>query len=194
VRIGVFGGTFDPPHVGHLILAADAIDSLRLDRLIFVPAATQPFKVDSPAIASGADRLEMLRLAVGDAPEYAVEDAEIRREGLSYTVDTLEEIARKNAGAELFLLVGQDTLASFSGWKRPERIRELATLAVMQRSGSTAGEGRAREDVKAISTRRIDVSSTEIRERLASGRSIRGFVAEPVERFIAARGIYRARV
>jgi len=194
VRIGVFGGTFDPPHVGHLILAADAIDSLRLDRLIFVPAATQPFKADSPAVASGADRLEMLRLAVGGDPRYAVEDTEIRREGLSYTVETLEGIARQNAGAELFLLVGQDTLAGFSGWKRPARIRELATLAMMQRSGTTTEESRAPEGVAAISTRRVDVSATEIRERLASGKSIRGFVAEPVERFIAARGLYRTRV
>jgi nicotinate-nucleotide adenylyltransferase len=194
VRIGVFGGTFDPPHVGHLILAADAIDSLRLDRLIFVPAGLQPFKVDSPAIASGSDRVEMLRLAAGDDHRYAVEDTEIRREGLSYTVDTLEEIARKNVEAQLFLLVGQDTLAGFDGWKRPARIRELATLAVMQRAGSDSGEARGPAGVMAISSRRVDVSSTEIRDRLAAGRSIRGFVAEPVERFIAARGLYGKRV
>ncbi len=193
VRIGVFGGTFDPPHVGHLILAADAIDSLRLDQLIFVPAAMQPFKVDAPAIAAGPDRVEMLRLAVDGDPRYSVDDTEIRREGLSYTVDTLEEIAGRNAGAELFLLVGADTLAGFDSWRNPARIRQLAKLAVMQRAGSTerAEEGR---DIVAISTRRVDVSSTEIRERLASGRSIRGFVAEPVERFITARGLYRTRV
>ena len=193
MRIGVFGGTFDPPHVGHLILAADAIDSLRLDRLIFVPAGVQPFKVDSPAIASGGERVEMLRLAVGDDPRYMVEDTEIRREGLSYTVDTLEEIARKNVEAELFLLVGQDTLAGFDGWKNPARIRELATLAVMQRSGSDPAESRGSVGAMAISGRRVDVSSTEIRQRLASGRSIRGFVAEPVERLIAARGLYGKR-
>lgn len=191
VRIGVFGGTFDPPHVGHLILAADAIESLRLDRLIFVPAATQPFKAEAPAMAPGPDRLEMLRLAIADDSRYAVADTEIRRKGLSYTVDTLEEIARSNAGSELFLLLGEDTLAGFDGWKRPDRIRELATLAVMQRAG--ADEVRARGAI-AISTRRVDVSSTEIRERLATGKSIRGFVAEPVERFIAARGLYRTRV
>lgn len=178
------------------MLAADAIDSLRLDRLIFVPASVQPFKANSPAIASGADRLEMLRLAVGDDPRYAVEDTEIRREGLSYTVETLEDIARRNAGAKLFLLVGQDTLAGFSGWKQPARIQELATLAVMQRSGAAAaaGQGRAPDGVAEISTRRVEVSSTEIRDRLGSGKSIRGFVAEPVERFIAARGLYRTRV
>lgn len=188
MRVGVFGGTFDPPHVGHLILAADACDTLQLDRLIFVPAAAQPFKVGTPAIATPEERLEMVRLAAGDDSRYGVEDAEIRREGLSYTVDTLEEIARRNPGAELFLLIGQDTLAGFAGWKNPGRIRALATLAVMQR----AGDPRATpEGARSISTRRVDVSSTEIRERLAAGKSIRGFVPEPVERFIATRGLYR---
>lgn len=191
MRIGVFGGTFDPPHIGHLILAADAVDALRLDKLIFVPAWAQPFKVDTPAVADAADRLEMVRLAVGGDPRYAVEDTEIRREGLSYTVDTLEEIARRNTKAELFLLIGQDTLEGFSGWKRPDRIRELAKLALMTRSVPNSDTAVAVKGVVTISTRRVDVSSTEIRERLASGKSIKGFVPEPVERFIAARGLYR---
>jgi nicotinate-nucleotide adenylyltransferase len=190
VRIGVFGGTFDPPHVGHLILAADACDALRLDRLIFVAAAAQPFKVDTPAVAGAADRLEMLRLSVGDDTRYTVDDTEIRRGGLSYTVDTLEEIARRNAGAELFLLIGQDMLDGFSGWKKPARIRELATLAVMQRAGSEGQEKQAAKGTVAVSTRRVDVSSTEIRARLAAGKSIRGFVTEAVERLIATRGLY----
>jgi len=192
VRIGVFGGTFDPPHIGHLILAADACDALGLDRLIFVPAAAQPFKVNAPAIASGADRLEMVRLAVGDDPRYAVEDTEIRRGGLSYTVDTLEEIARSNAGSELFLLIGQDTLAGFRGWKQPARVLELATLAVMRRARSPdTVEWRGAARVVEVSTRSVDVSSTEIRERLRARKSIKGFVPETVERSIRERGLYR---
>lgn len=191
MRIGVFGGTFDPPHIGHLILAADACDALRLDRLIFVPAAAQPFKADTPAVASDSNRLAMVRLATEGEPRYAVDDTEIRRGGLSYTVDTLEEIARKNAGAELFLLIGEDTLGGFSGWKNPERIRQLATLAMMRRAESSQAKMRVAKGVMVISTRRIDVSATEIRDRLVAGKSIRGFVAEPVERFIAARGLYR---
>jgi nicotinate-nucleotide adenylyltransferase len=192
VRIGVFGGTFDPPHVGHLLLASDACDALRLDRLIFVPAATQPFKVHTPPVASPEDRLEMVRLAVAGAAGYSVDDAEISRKGLSFTVDTLEQLSRKNQGAELFLLLGEDTLAGVDQWRNPGRIRELATLAVMRRSGR---EGSAVEPIAAgaiaVSTRRVDVSSTEIRERLRSGKSIKGFVPESVEQFIEARGLYR---
>ena len=191
MRIGVFGGTFDPPHVGHLLLAADACDALSLDRLIFVPAGAQPFKVETPAVATPENRLEMVSLAAGNDPRYAVEDTEIRREGLSYTVDTLEEIARNNPRAELFLLIGEDTLSGFSGWKQPQRIRELATLAVMQRTGSSDSTEPRAKGVLAMSTRRVDVSSTEIRKRLADGKSIRGFVPDPVERYIASRGLYR---
>jgi len=192
MRIGVLGGTFDPPHVGHLLLAADARDALNLDRLIFVPTSVQPLKVETPAVASARDRLEMVRLIVADDANYQIDDTEIDRKGLSYTVDTLEHLSSRYPGAELFLLLGQDALKSFGKWKSPGRIRELATLAVMQRSD--AGGRRANASAKGVvtvSTRRVDVSSTEIRERLRAGKSIKGFVTESVERFIDARGLYR---
>jgi nicotinate-nucleotide adenylyltransferase len=190
VRIGVFGGTFDPPHVGHLLLASDAREALTLDRLIFVPTGTQPFKVETPPVASPTDRLEMLRLAVEDDANYTVDDTEIRRGGLSYTVNTLEHLAERYKGSQLFLLLGEDSLSSFDQWRNPDRIRELATLAVMRRSGKQpAGAGDA--GVTFVSARRIDVSSTEIRERLRAGKSIKGFVPESVERFIEDRGLYR---
>lgn len=189
MRIGVFGGTFDPPHVGHLLLASDAFDALSLDKLIFVPAATQPFKTETPAVAAAEDRLEMVHLAVGEDKRYAVDDTEIRREGLSYTIDTLEELARKNAGADLFLLIGEDTLAGFEGWKQPARIKQLAKLAMMRRAGSP--EAPAAAGVLPISMRTVDISSTEIRARLSAGKSIRGFVPDAVERYITARGLYR---
>jgi len=192
VRIGVFGGTFDPPHVGHLILAADAFDALRLDRLIFVPARAQPLKVETPAIASGQDRLEMVRIAVANHPEYEVDDTEIAREGLSFTVDTLESLAKRYPGAELFLLLGEDAFSAFARWKDPQRVRALARLAVMLRAGSARSSGSSPgEGVETLSTRRVDVSSTEIRERLRGGKSIRGFVPEGVENFIGARGLYK---
>ncbi|HEX2693101.1 MAG TPA: nicotinate-nucleotide adenylyltransferase [Gemmatimonadaceae bacterium] len=192
MRIGVYGGTFDPPHVGHLLLAADARDALSLDRLIFVPAGAQPFKVETPPVASGQDRLEMVRLAVADDAHYVVDDAEINRRGLSYTVDTLEHLAGRHAGAELFFLLGQDAMAGFQQWRKPERILELATLALMMRSGARdLGEWQRHDRLVTVSTRRVDVSSTEIRERLRAGKSIKGFVPEGVERFIEARGLYR---
>ena len=192
MRIGVFGGTFDPPHVGHLLLASDAREALRLDRLIFIPTGAQPFKIDTPPGASPRDRLEMVRLAVADDAYYTVEDTEINRKGLSYTVDTLEHLAGKNLGAQLFLLVGEDALAGFDQWRNPGRIRELATVAAMRRGGPDRQAIDAKTpDVLTVSTRRVDVSSTEIRERLREGKSIKGFVPESVERFIEARGLYR---
>jgi nicotinate-nucleotide adenylyltransferase len=192
VRIGVFGGTFDPPHIGHLLLASDAREALRLDRLIFVPAATQPFKAHSPPIASPEERLEMVSLAIAGERNYAVDNTEIGRSGLSFTVDTLEQLSKRNSGAELFLLLGEDALAGVDKWKNPERIRELATLAVMRRSGPGGSPvAPISAGAIAVSTRRVDVSSTEIRERLRAGKSIKGFVPESVEKFIEARGLYR---
>jgi len=192
VRIGVFGGTFDPPHVGHLLLASDARDALRLDSLIFVPAATQPFKAHAPPAASPQDRLEMVRLAVAGSEDYTVDSTESERGGLSFTVDTLEQLSTKIPGAEFFLLLGEDALAGVDQWRNPGRIRELATLAVMRRS---APEGTLAAPISAgviaVSARRVEVSSTEIRERLRAGKSIKGFVPESVERFIDARGLYR---
>jgi nicotinate-nucleotide adenylyltransferase len=192
VRIGVFGGTFDPPHVGHLLLASDAREALRLDTLIFVPAATQPFKVHTPSVASPQDRLEMVRLAVADDANYTVDDTEIKRKGLSFTVDTLEHLSAKYPAAELFLLLGEDALAGVDQWRNVGRVRELATLAVMRRSGPEGTPAAAiAADVKTVSARCVDVSSTEIRERMRAGKSIKGFVPESVERFIEARGLYR---
>jgi len=192
VRIGVFGGTFDPPHVGHLLVANDAREALELDRLIFVPTGAQPFKVDTPPAASGQDRLEMVRLAVADDANYVVDDAEINRKGLSFTVDTLEHLSERNPAASLFLLMGEDVLASFEKWRSPARIRELATLVAVSRGGLAGSVADpAASAVLRVSTRRVDVSSTEIRERRRAGKSIKGFVPESVERFIDVRGLYR---
>jgi len=188
----VFGGTFDPPHVGHLLVANDAREALELDRLIFVPAGAQPFKADNPPVASGQDRLEMVRLAVADDANYVVDDAEINRKGLSFTVDTLEHLSERNPAARLYLLMGEDVLAGFEKWRSPARIRELATLVAVSRGGLAGSVADpAMSAVLRVSTRRVDVSSTEIRERRRAGKSIKGFVPESVERFIDARGLYR---
>jgi nicotinate-nucleotide adenylyltransferase len=173
-------------------MATDAREALKLDRLIFVPAGAQPFKVDTPPVASAQDRLEMVRLAVADDANYVVDDAEINRKGLSFTVDTLEHLSERNPAAQLFLLLGEDVLAGFEQWRNPARIRELATLAVVRRTAASRSlVDPIAAGVLTVSARRVDVSSTEIRERRRAGKSIKGFVPESVERFIDVRGLYR---
>ncbi len=187
MRLGIFGGSFDPPHVGHLLVVADAFDQLSLDRVVLVPAGAQPLKVG----ASGAERrhrLAMVRLLVGEDPRFSVDPIEIERDGLSYTVETLADFAERYPQSERFFLVGTDVLVSFAQWREPERVLELATLAVMQRTGESQGLPRGAVRVE---TRRVDVSSTEIRERVRTGRAIRGFVPEAVEAYIASQRLYR---
>jgi nicotinate-nucleotide adenylyltransferase len=187
VRLGIFGGSFDPPHVGHLLVVADAVDALRLDHLTFVPAAVQPLKAGQ-ASAGPRDRLEMVRLLVGDDPRFSVDPIEIEREGLSYTVDTLAALAERHPESERFFLVGTDVLAAFTKWREPARVLRLATLAVMQRAGDS---GPVPAGAVRVETRRVDVSSTEVRERVRVGRTIRGFVPEAVAAYIAAHRLYR---
>jgi nicotinate-nucleotide adenylyltransferase len=187
LRLGVLGGSFNPPHIGHLVIASDAYESLGLDKLLIVPAAANPLKEKDAAAPTPEARLEMTRLAFGTDPRFEVTAMEIERGGLSYTVDTLEALAAGNPGSELILLLGADALGSLDKWKRPERIRELATLVALTRGDNSeplpAG-------VERVTTRRIDVSSTEIRKRLADGKPVKGFVAESVERFISAAKLY----
>jgi nicotinate-nucleotide adenylyltransferase len=187
LRLGVLGGSFNPPHIGHLVIASDAFESLGLDRLLVVPAAANPLKENDPAAPAPEQRLEMVRLAFGDDPRFEVSALEIDRGGLSYTVDTLETLARERPGSELILLLGADSLGSLDRWRRPERIRELAKLVALTRGDTTEP---LPKDVERVTTRRIDVSSTEIRSRLAQGKPVRGFVAESVERFISAAKLY----
>ncbi|HEU4994682.1 MAG TPA: nicotinate-nucleotide adenylyltransferase [Gemmatimonadaceae bacterium] len=193
MRLAIFGGSFDPPHVGHLLAAQDAFEQLSLDRLVFVPAATQPLKVGR-TVASASQRLAMVRLLVDGDPRFEVSPVEVERSGLSFTVDTLEHFTAAHPGAELFLLVGADVLDTFSQWREPEQIAKLAHLVVLERVGDRpaslpAGlEGRR---VERLPTRRMDVSSTEIRERVRAGKSIRGFVMDSVAAFIARDGLYR---
>jgi nicotinate-nucleotide adenylyltransferase len=189
LRVGVFGGSFDPPHVGHLLAAVDAYEALSLDRLVFVPAATQPLKLATPAIASSRDRAEMVRRMVADDPRFEVSAVEIDRGGLSYMVDTLEGLTADRT--ELFLILGMDAMATLDRWKSPARIRELATLAVLTRDdGGAESQFEAGGGMIAIGTRRLDVSSSEIRERLHQGKPIRGFVPESVEGYISAANLY----
>ncbi len=206
MRTGILGGTFDPPHIGHLLVASDAVEVLQLDRLLFIPNAVQPLKV-SNLQTPGADRMEMMRLAVSDDARFAVDSIEIDRGGVSYTADTLEALTAR-ARDDYFFLVGSDVASSFAQWRNPARIAALATVAVLEResigadvSASAAVEairqvigvqgGGGGRDPISVRSRRVDVSSTEIRERVRRGRSLSGFVPSAVARYIAARGLYR---
>ncbi len=190
MRLGLFGGTFDPPHVGHLLAATDALEQLRLDRVLFVPAGAQPFKTGA-VIASGRQRLEMLRRMVGDDPRFAVEPLEIERDGLSFTVETVRAFRAREPDAALVLLIGEDLAAQFATWREPERILEMAEVVVLHRPGIAPASGEERWPLRRVPTRRVDVSSTEIRARVAEGRPIRGFVTDAVADYIRSAALYR---
>jgi nicotinate-nucleotide adenylyltransferase len=193
VRIAFFGGSFDPPHVGHLLAAEDAYEQLPLDRIVLVPAATQPLKAEGAA-ATAEQRVAMVRLLVADDARFEVSTVEVDRSGLSFTVDTLAHYAEIYPAAERFLLLGADVLATFAQWRQPERILELARPVILQREGDrppTLPPGIEATALQRLPTRRVDVSSTEIRERVRQGKSIRGFVTENIAAYIARDRLYR---
>jgi nicotinate-nucleotide adenylyltransferase len=186
-RIGLFGGTFDPPHVGHLALAEAARQRLRLDRVVFVPAGDPPHK-RGRRLSPAADRLAMTRLAVRGLPGFEVSTVEIRRRGPSFTVDTLRRLAARHPGARLFLLLGADSLGEFRTWRDPDGIRRLATLAVAARPGHRL---RLPRGVRRIDSPPLDVSSSALRARARAGRPLRVLVPEPVARYIERHRLYR---
>jgi len=189
VRIGVFGGTFDPPHTGHVLVAGDACETLGLDTVLWIPVAQQPLK-DAPPLAPAADRKRMVELAIQGDGRFALETVELDRGGLSFTIDTLETLAGRRPGAELVLLVGADSWASFEQWREPERILALANVAVIARTGDLARTISGHKP-EVVSARRVDVSSTEIRDRVRRGLPISGFVSDAVRDYIASAGLYR---
>ena len=184
-RIGVFGGTFDPVHVGHLAIALAALESVPLDRVLFVPIRRSPLK-DRDPLASTADRVAMLETAIASEPRFALSRAELEREGVSYTVDTLEELRSQG---ELFLILGSDALADLARWRAPDRIRELATILVAARPG--APEPDAMHGARTFDAPRLDISSRELRARAARGMSLRYLVPDAVWEHIKRHGLYR---
>jgi nicotinate-nucleotide adenylyltransferase len=190
MRLGIFGGSFDPPHLGHLLPLIDAAESLALDRVVLIPAATQPFKVGR-ATASAEHRLAMTERLVAGMPDFSVSRAEIDRAGLSFTVDTLAALAATEPDARLTLLLGADAYALFEQWREPERIRQLASIAVMARGDEVVPGAAASSGIELLRTRRVDISSTELRARVADGRTIRGFVPDAVADYIAEHRLYR---
>ncbi|KAA5544589.1 nicotinate (nicotinamide) nucleotide adenylyltransferase [Roseiconus nitratireducens] len=201
MRIGIFGGSFDPVHLGHLWIGEAATEQLKLDQLRWVPSATQPLKPVGP-VASDQDRLQMLRLAIAGRQGHVVDDSEIRRRGVSYTVDTVQQLKDEVSGGDWFLIIGSDSLASMPRWHQPARLLSKVTLAVVQRGGEEAVDFAVIEGLvppsrvdrfrsHVIKMPLIEISSSDIRHRVGQGRSIRHLVPRAVEAYIAAEGLYR---
>jgi len=189
MRLGIFGGTFDPVHVGHLLLAEACREQCRLDEVWFVPCGQPPHKQpDVPA--DGTLRAEMLELATAGDPGLVVSRIELDRPGTSYTVDTLEQLAAEDPPRELFLLLGADAVADLPDWHRPGRITDLATLVAVNRAESPPPQLDGTIRCDQVTMPAIAVSSRDIRERVRTGRSIRRLVPRAVEAYIADRGLY----
>jgi nicotinate-nucleotide adenylyltransferase len=183
MRIGIYGGTFDPVHHGHLILAHQALEEFKLDRLVFVPAAESPFKIHNHT-APATDRLAMLQLAIRGEDRFEVDPLEIERGGVSYSIDTVKMFRSRDPEAELFFLVGEDNAYRLTDWHRFEELKKMVGFVVLSRS----------EDFQSpeypVVQRRIEISSTEIRNRVANGESITYLVPESVKRYIEQHQLY----
>jgi nicotinate-nucleotide adenylyltransferase len=200
-RIGILGGTFDPPHIGHLWLATLAADELGLDRVLFVPAAQPPHK-RRHKLSSAAHRLLMTRLAIASDPLFELSGIEMERPGPSYTVESMQELRRLYGDrGQLFLLMAVDSLAQIETWRDPEQILELAEWGVGPRPGSAPPSadwlkdrfGTAASRIHLLDGPGLAVSATQIRQRVAAGRAIRYLVPRAVEELIIDQGLYRRR-
>lgn len=187
-KIGVLGGSFDPIHLGHLVAAEQVRWRLALDEVRFVPAAQQPFKLEGHE-ADVEHRCEMVRLAIADNPYFVLDLREVKRGGVSYTVDTLRELKAESPSAELFLIVGADAARDLGKWRQAEELPRLATVVVVKRPGVEPPRGAGVAAV--VEAPGIDISATEIREAVRLGRSIRYLVPRPVEEYILAHRLYR---
>lgn len=205
MRIGVFGGSFDPVHIGHLLAAECCREQASLDRVLFVPAAVPPHK-QHRLLATAQHRLEMLALSVGGHDAFSVSAMEVDRGGVSYTVDTLERLAAEHPGDDLRLILGPDALANLPTWRAPQRILELAEIVAIEREtldaiGSPAclsvlepllGEERLARVIGArVRLPAIGIRSSDLRAAVAAGKSIRYRTPRAVERYIVAHGLYR---
>ena len=200
-RVGLLGGTFNPPHIGHLVCAEEALAALDLDHVLLLPVHTPPHK-EMQADPGPQVRLELCRLAVADAPGIDVSTHEIDRGGRSYTADTLRALHDARPEDDLTFIAGADQAAGLPGWREPAAVLELAELAVAERESTRRddvldelyGLPGVPERVHFFPMPRIDISSSLVRRRVAEGRPIRWLVPDAVERAIAERGLYRAEV
>lgn len=192
MNVGIYGGTFNPPHNGHLIVAESVRETLRLERVIFIPVNTPPHK-GGHALAPAPDRMAMTRIAVTGNDAFRASDLEVARGGLSYTIDTLRAVAEQHPGVRLKLLIGADNLFDFEGWKSPEEILDMADLVVMTRPGYEVQHARTGYLAHAAmaTVPQIGISGTDIRRRVKFGQSIRYLVPPGVEEYIRRHALYR---
>lgn len=188
MKIGILGGAFDPVHVGHLLVARDIMEKLGLDRVVFLPASRPPHK---RCIASYALRSRMLRVAIRGHAGFELSDAEARRPGTSYTVESLAELKRVRPKDVLFLVIGADQYRELATWKDPLRLPALARLVVMSRPGTPVVKGNV--PARPVAVRQVELSSTEIRDRIASGLDVSDMVPGPALRLIKRHGLYRMK-
>jgi nicotinate-nucleotide adenylyltransferase len=186
--VGLFGGSFDPVHHGHLIVARAALEALALDEVRFIPAANQPFKSGGHA-ASGADRVEMVRRAVRGDPKFVVDPCEVERQGVSYTVDTLRHLTGREPGRSFILLLGADAAAGLPKWRESEEVLRMARVAVFARPGEATPAGAW--IFATVPAPLIEISATDLRQRVAAGRPIRYYVPDAVAAYVAERGLYK---
>ncbi|MCU0625346.1 MAG: nicotinate-nucleotide adenylyltransferase [Gemmatimonadaceae bacterium] len=190
MKVGLFGGSFDPPHLGHWLVAVDALERLGLDRVDFVPTARQPLKAQGH-VASDRDRLAMVGAMVAGDARFGVNASEVERGGLSFTVDTVSAHRAAHPDDDLHLLVGADAVASLDRWREPARLLAQVRLVVLERDGRPAPATGWPPGAIALASRRVDISSTEVRARVRDGLSLRGFVADAVAAHIAHHALYR---
>jgi nicotinate-nucleotide adenylyltransferase len=196
-KVGLFGGSFNPPHLGHLICAQEAAEQLQLDRVFLIPLHT-PIDYELPADPGPQARLALCEAAVNGSSRLAVSAIEVQRGGTTYSIDTLRSWRDANADDELTLIVGNDVASHFSSWREPAGVLELAQLAVVSREGESElllaeelSAGFPGSQVSAVTMTRVDISSTLVRERVAADRSIEYLVPAPVASLIDAEGWYR---
>ncbi len=188
-RIGILGGTFDPPHNGHLALAGAAISELDLSKVIFIPSRIPPHK-PAEDISSEQDRLAMLKLAVDIDSRFEISEIELNRGGPSFTIDTLTHLKSENPGEELFFIIGSDNVSEMESWHKPNRILELVRVAAAVRPGYSI-RGKFADKVESFDMPPLNISSTAVRARVKSGESISGLVPAPVEDYIRSKGLYK---
>jgi nicotinate-nucleotide adenylyltransferase len=188
VKVGIFGGTFDPPHYGHLIAAQDAIVEIELDRVLFIPALIPPHKQRN-SVTPAATRLRMIEAATRSDERFEVSDVELQRSGPSYTVHTLRQLRAARPDDQLFLLLGEDQVREFHTWREPDEVLQHAALVMLARAGIEEATG---GDIvhQTVRVTRIDISSTLVRERVGAGVPIRYLVPAEVEKIIADERLY----